>query len=454
MVQKQGQKDRQKRSNRQGQRLVQVQNRQRNQRKCRQHLRQRDTAVRKREGRKRRRKGRFWLGNAWSPRLGRKRSIRLNGIQRVNPPPYFVKNRVANRPDFLLPPPTMANRTAQQLHVSDRALDLCLDADFIDLHIDTLIPQRLWGYDVFKRHGLGLLRGHFFGHLDLPRMTEQGVKGAMWSLTTNPLRPQNQRWQVLQKNRLMLENLVTQSRGQLQIARDVHEYQQARAAGAHAVLPAIQGGHALAGAENLDAWLADRWLTRVTVVHLVDSVYGATSSPLAWHKARKLREEGRRVIEALDRARVFVDLAHIAAPAFWDAVEAHDPALPLIATHTGVTGVRPHWRNLDDAQLEAIGQSGGVVGVIYAANFMGRPQGPKDCHMVAEHLEHIAKVAGEHVPAIGSDYDGAIVPPPDMRDGMGHVRLVDALLTRGWGESQVRNVLGGNFLRSWAKLRP
>ena len=344
--------------------------------------------------------------------------------------------------------------TAARLGVTPRALELCLDADLIDLHIDTFIPVRLWGYDVLRRHGPGVLRGRFFGHLDLPRLQDQGVTGAMWSITTNPFRPEAQRFAVFQRNRRRYEALIAASGGQLVAATTPAQYREARAAGRHAVLPAVQGGNALAGAPDLDAYLADRWLTRVTLVHLVDSTYGASSSPLSVQRPQRLRPRGAELVGALDRARIFVDLAHIAAPAFWDAVAAHDPSLPLIATHTGVAGVVPHWRNLDDDQVRAIARSGGVVGVIYAANFMRRHGAPNTCDMVAEHLEHIATVAGEQAPAIGSDYDGAIVPPPDMRDGLGHVRLVDALLRRGWGEAAVRRVMGGNFLESWQKLRP
>ena len=349
---------------------------------------------------------------------------------------------------------TPATRTAAQLGVSQRALDLCLDADLIDLHIDTFIPVRIWGYNVLAHHGAGPLRGAFFGHQDVPRLREQGVTGAMWSITTNPFRPAGNRFAVLEKNRAKYTAMVAQSGGQLAVASTPTHYAQVRAQGALAVLPAIQGGNALSAAPDLDAWLADGWLTRVTIVHLVDSNYGATSSPLRTRPTRDLSDDGRRVIAALNRHRVFVDLAHIAPASFWQAVDAHDKTQPLIATHTGVTGVTPHWRNLDDAQIRAIAQTGGVVGVIYAGNFMSRPGGPKDAHMVAEHLEHIAKVAGEDVPAIGSDYDGAIVPPSGMRDGMGHVRLVHALLERGWQEAAVRKVMAQNFLESWRKLRP
>jgi membrane dipeptidase len=230
--------------------------------------------------------------------------------------------------------------------------------------------------------------------------------------------------------------------------------QQARQLGAHAVLPAIQGGNALAGCPHLDDFLATQAITRVTLVHLTDSGYGPTSSPLSRNTDGHLTEAGRAMVHALNRSRTFVDLAHIGRQAFRDAVDAHDRDLPLIATHTGVCGVTPHWRNLDDAQVRAIAGTGGVVGIIFAQNFLGRPQGPRDVAMVAEHLEHLIRVGGEACASLGSDYDGAIVPPLGMRDGLGIPRLVDHLLTRGWSKARIFAVLGGNALRALGQLRP
>src|SRR6185436_7324112 len=117
----------------------------------------------------------------------------------------------------------------------------------------------------------------------------------------------------------------------------------------------------------------------------------------------------------LNEARAFVDLAHIHRSSFWGAVEAHDKSQPLIATHTGVCGVKEHWRNLDDAQIKAIADTGGTIGIIYAANFLRSDKTAKDGDMVVEHMRHIIDVAGEDFVSIGSDYDGAITPPPGLR---------------------------------------
>jgi membrane dipeptidase len=349
---------------------------------------------------------------------------------------------------------TRAAALSARLGVSRTAAELTLDAHVIDLHIDTLIPPRLWGYDPLRAHGLGLLRGHFFGHLDVPRALDGGLSGAMWSITTNPFRGARARWAVFQRNVARLKTLLEQGSAHIGLARTPREYRQVVASGRHAVMPAVQGGNALEAAPGgLDAVEVDL-LTRVTLVHLTNSVYGATSSPASWlRRDRGLSDAGRALIAQLNARRVFVDLAHIHPDAFWQAVQTHDRGLPLIATHTGVCGVRPHWRNLDDAQVRAIADSGGVVGVIFASAFLTRPGGPRGPECVVEHMEHVARVAGPAAVALGSDYDGAIIPPRALRDGVAYARLVDAMLRRGWSEAHIRGALGENFLAAFERLR-
>ena len=194
---------------------------------------------------------------------------------------------------------------------------------------------------------------------------------------------------------------------------------------------------------------------RVTLVHLTNAAYGVTSSPLRlWKGKRGLTEKGRDLVRALNDKRVFVDLAHVNRQGFFDAVEVHDKSQPLIATHTGVNGVRRVWRNLDDDQVKAIADTGGTIGVIFAQNFLRKKGAPNDAGMVVDHMQHVIDVAGEDFVSIGSDYDGAIVPPKDLRNGVHYSRLVQAMLDRGFSDARVQKILGGNFLRTLALLRP
>ena len=346
--------------------------------------------------------------------------------------------------------------------VSVAAAELLSASDLIDLHIDTFIPPRLplVRYDITRRHDKVLLGGRFFGHLDIPRMLEGGLGGAMWSITTNPFRRASRRWELFQRNLERFRELIASQPGRLELVRTAGEFRAARARGAHAVMPAIQGGNALekapAGLDSIPYLAAAPCpIVRVTLVHLTNAAYGITSSPFRlWKGKRGLTDVGREFVRHLNQRRVFVDLAHINAQGFWDAHEVHDKSQPLIATHTGVAGVKPHWRNLDDRQIKAVADTGGVVGIIFSRAFLKVRGGPTDAGMIVDHMAHVANVAGEDAVAIGSDYDGAIVPPPDLRSGSSYVRLVQKMLDRGFSEVRVQKILGLNFLRSFERLRP
>ncbi len=341
----------------------------------------------------------------------------------------------------------MAARAA----VSLDAVQLVRSAEVIDLHLDTFIPPRLVGYDLFRRHDAPFLGGRFFGHLDFPRALDGGLTGGMWSITTNVARGAEARWATLQANAASLRAAIEATEGRMEVVRTAREWRAARARGAHGCMLSVQGGNALDAAPDAGA-LED--LVRVTVLHLSSSRLGRTSFP-GRLGGEGLTARGRVFVEDLDAARIFVDLAHIDREGFWRAVEAHDPALPLIVTHTGVCGVKDHWRNLDDDQIRAIADSGGVVGIVFHTAYL-RPRGrPDDAGLVVDHLEHVIDIGGEAAAALGSDYDGAIIPPPELRDGsLGYYRVVQRMLDRGWPEARIRRVLGGNFICSFEALRP
>jgi membrane dipeptidase len=348
----------------------------------------------------------------------------------------------------LTPPKDVASQTG----VSIDAVELTRELELVDLHLETFIPPRLFGYDLFERHDDHWLGGRFFGHLDFPRALDGGLSGAMWSIATNILRFAKGRYEATVRNVGALRRTIEATEGRMRVVRTMREWKSAREAGAHAALLAIQGGNALEAAPDLGA-LED--VVRVTVVHLSSSVYGDTSSPAKLPSTRGLRARGKDLIERLDQARIFVDLAHIDRRGFWDAVEAHDRTLPLIDTHTGVCGVRPHWRNLDDDQIRAIADTGGVIGIMFAPIFLRARKMKNDGGMVIAHLEHLIDVGGEDCAALGSDYDGFITPPPELRDGFSaYYRLVQRMLDAGWKEKRIENVLGRNFLRSFERLRP
>jgi membrane dipeptidase len=193
-------------------------------------------------------------------------------------------------------------------------------------------------------------------------------------------------------------------------------------------------------------------------VHLTSSEVGETSTPLPWKRLwgpSGLSARGREIVESMNAERVLVDLAHASPSTFWDAVAVHDRQWPLLVTHTGLAGVYPHWRNIDDAQLKAIADTGGVVGVIYHPGFLGPAAAARDgLALVVRHLSHIVDVVGEDFAALGSDWDGFISPPEELKDASTLPRLVGEMLRRGWSAERIRKIVGDNFLRCFRAVRP
>ena len=132
----------------------------------------------------------------------------------------------------------------------------------------------------------------------------------------------------------------------------------------------------------------------------------------------------------------------------------HDRSQPLLVTHTGVAGVHADWRNVDDEQLRAVADTGGVVGVMYQAASSAVRTGAVAARRRSSITSRTSSTTvGEDHAALGSDWDGAIVTPRDMPTCLELPRLVQLMLDRGFPPERIQKILGGNFLRALGQLR-
>ena len=355
------------------------------------------------------------------------------------------------RSDLIQPGRSDAD-VARVLGVSTEAVALTREAELFDLHVDSFIWKRLFGYAIERRHRRGLLGRHVYAQVDLPRARLAGLDGATWVITTNPFRPARSRRETFFANYERLETFLA-SQPEVALVRDVDGYRAARRAGKHAAFIGIQGGNALdLEPDDLERF-ASSPLLRVTLVHLTSSAVGATSFPpgrLLGTRAG-LGPAGPDMVRACNHARIAVDLAHIEERAFFEAAAVNDPARPIWITHTGAAAVHSLWRNASDSMLKVVAENGGVVGVIFEQAFLG--PGASAARIV-DHLDHMIEVVGEDFVAIGSDFDGAITPPPDLPSVLAFPRLVQEMMTRGYASGRIEKVLGLNVLRSLELLRP
>ena len=160
-----------------------------------------------------------------------------------------------------------------------------------------------------------------------------------------------------------------------------------------------------------------------------------------------LTSAGRELVRTCNELGIVVDLSHLNEAGFWDVASVS--SAPLVATHSNVYALCPSSRNLTDEQLEAIGASGGVVGINFAVAFL-RQDGGQDpatpLEAIVRHLAYVAERIGiDHV-ALGSDFDGAVVP--DELGGIsGLPRLVAALGPAGFDDEAIEKITHRNWLR-------
>ena len=199
----------------------------------------------------------------------------------------------------------------------------------------------------------------FYSQTDFPRVLEAGLTGATWIITTNPFRCSRSRRDTFFKNLARLEGVFRSVSDDFLLVTNAAEYDAARAEGRHGAFLGIQGGNAL-DFDLDDLERLKQRILRITLVHLTSSQLGATSAPIgrAMHRGDGLTNKGRDYVRMCNQEKIFVDLAHIGRKAFFEAVEVHDASQPLLVTHTGIAGVYEHWRNLTDAQVRAVADTG------------------------------------------------------------------------------------------------
>lgn len=327
------------------------------------------------------------------------------------------------------------------MHGSDEARALHAQYPAIDFHADSLMWSRWVGYDLHKRHDPPLPYAALGGHVDVPRLVEGGFGAQFFGLVSLPIGQRSGLAQVIHEQIDALDRAVTADPERLVRVWSAADIRAARARGAMGALLGIEGAHSLEGeVDNLDRF-AKRGVRYLGLCHFSanEACFPAFGRGRRDHEG--LTKFGRDVFARCEALDVIVDLAHINKKGFMEVCVAAKK--PVIVSHTGVIGAFKHWRNIDDEQLRAVAKTGGVVGVIFCPKFLGGDGiGP-----VVKHLSHIIDVCGEDTPALGSDWDGFIVPTNDLCDAAHLPLLTDAMLAAGYSEERIGKILHGNAMR-------
>src|SRR5690242_9668118 len=267
----------------------------------------------------------------------------------------------------------------------------------------------------------------------------------------------------------------------LELARTADDVVRIHQAGRVASMIGIEGGHQIGGSLAALRQFYDLGARYMTLTHFKNNEFAdsATDDP----KYHGITDFGRTVIHEMNRLGMLVDLSHVSDDVMRQALQASKA--PVIFSHSSARALDDHNRNVPDDILRLTAQNGGVVMVnFYSAYvsdafrkwnaeeaaeearakslFNGRPEGREAAIKawkaanpaprvtvsdVADHVEHVAKVAGfDHI-GIGGDLDGIEAAPEGLGTVSGYPLLFAELIRRGWSDENLAKLAGGNLLR-------
>ena len=373
---------------------------------------------------------------------------------------------------------TMTKETAND------ALSIHRRAITVDMHADT--AQRLVDENVDINQRLT------DGHLDAVRAKEGGLDAQFFSIWVEPELFGGGGPTAMKRADIQIEavrDFAAKHPETWELATTADDVRRAAASGKIAALMGLEGGYAIdERVENVKRYydLGVRYMSPAWSV----STSWAGSSGDAVGQTRGLNDFGKQVVREMNRLGMMVDVSHVSDKTFWDIVNTSTK--PVVATHSACRAITNVPRNLTDDMIVALAKTGGVVNVIFypehiepgwsekkkkvdaeiaslvqrasdeekgdaahkklardrvrAEEYLKRLP-PVYVSRIVDHIDHVVKLVGiDHV-GIGSDFDGVQAVPTDLKSVADLPNLTKELLKRGYSETDVDKILGGNMLR-------
>jgi len=363
---------------------------------------------------------------------------------------------------------------------SSRSREIHFSSLVFDAHADT--PQRLF----FDQFDLGNRDAE--GCVDIPRLREGGV-GAIFFALWVPVEITGAA--ATQRARDLLDATLKQIEihgDDLALSASSKEVRAARAENKIAVLLGVEGGHAIDNDLAVLREFQARGVRYMTLTHNAATEWADSSNDAPRHHG--LTDFGKQVIREMNRLGMLVDVSHVSDPTFYDVLETS--LAPVIASHSCCRALCDAPRNLDDSMIKALASRGGVIHITFHDGFLSQEYANANRALASEiasheqtvsekfgenearnlmelqrlsdesiragklpqvswekivdHIDHAVGIAGADHVGVGSDFDGAFMPA-GMEDASKFPVITEGLLRRGYGESDIRKILGESTLR-------
>lgn len=368
--------------------------------------------------------------------------------------------------------------------IAARAHKLHFSTYVIDTHDDT--TQRF-----LSKSGFDLSKRYTDGSIDIPRMREGGMNGIFFSIWIDgkTMGPEAIR-QALDQIDLVRTNVAKYPKD-IVLCLTADEVRRAHAQNKIAALMGVEGGHMIGNDIHIVNIFADLGVRYMTLSHFYNTEWSDSSTDKPAHDG--LTDFGKDVVREMNRQGIMVDISHVADKTFYDALEVSKA--PLIASHSSCRALCDHPRDMSDDMIKALAAKGGVIQINYEKSFID--QAYKDAYAkasggvvqhldelkkkcgddgecferemkndeekliaegklphvtyekVIEHIDHAVKLAGADHVGLGSDFDGANMPE-GLEDASKLPKITEALMRKGYSDSDIRKILGENTLRVMA----
>ena len=339
------------------------------------------------------------------------------------------------------------------------------------------------------------------GNIDIPRLKEGGLDLPFFAAWVDPKymaagmgKDKDQSAERVHAMIEAVEKLVAANPNDAGFAKGTAEAERLIAEGKIAMAMGIEGGHAIENSLDELQRFAKRGIRYMTLTwnnSLDWATSGKDEAEKKDLKFRGLTKFGRQAVKKMNEWNVMVDISHVGVQTFWDAIVT--TRKPVIASHSSVYALCPHFRNLRNDQIKAVAKNGGVILINFYAGFLDstyekkraksepllaklraqavdangtfnqvkfgqlvQEQGGEEIKslrpplsLLIDHIEYIAKLVGPEYVGLGSDFDGVSALPQDMDDVSKLPLITKSLQDRGWSDEAIMKILGGNFLRVW-----
>jgi membrane dipeptidase len=318
---------------------------------------------------------------------------------------------------------------------------------------------------------------------DMARLHEGRVGGQFWSVYIPSSVTGDAAIRATLEEIDIVKRLVKAYPNDLELARTADDIVRIHKAGKVASLIGVEGGHQIGGSLAALRQFYDLGARYMTLTHFKNNEFAdsATDDP-KWHG---LNDFGRTVVHEMNRLGMLVDLSHVSPETMSDALDVSKA--PVIFSHSDARALSDHPRNVPDDILKRLPANGGVVMVNFFLGHLSEPyrqwaaeesavtarlgdlytgqpdirkaklaewekahpRPTADVGLIADHIEHVVKVAGHDHVGLGGDLDGINIEgaPTGMNSVAGYPLLFAELIRRGWSDEDLAKLAGGNLLR-------